>query len=195
LPGGILRWDPKAGFARKVTLLHGAAGIRVDFRGADAPRPAASRLFIEVSDAQEAAVRVIRAIIGHTAALALAGASKSWDAWFRSFITLSAGLPFWRHAIFDELHTIEQLPVYTVGDDYLSGADLRAKMGRWIVIKSSNWHDVKLRTWGLDGVLLSLREKRTSGDTTEVDLESACEPAPYAFNTDSSMDALYEALD
>ena len=181
LPGGILRWDPKAGFARKVRLLNGPAAVRADFRGANAPRPAANRLFIEASDAHDGAVRIIRAVIAHAVGLTSTGASPSWNSWFRTFINGSAELPFWRRAIFDELSTIEQLPVYRVGDDFITGAELRSRLGRWIVIESPNSRDVKLPTWGLNGHLLSVRDRRSSGELVEVDLETTRIPEPDVF--------------
>ncbi|HEV7764669.1 MAG TPA: ATP-binding protein [Thermoanaerobaculia bacterium] len=193
MPGGILRWDPKAGFARKVRILRGGAGVRVDFRGAHAPRPAASRLFVEASDAAEAAVAIIRAVIRHSAELAR-GATASWDRWFRSLIGESAKLPFWRRAIFEELDTIERMPVYRLGDQHVTRAELQAQFGRWVTVESNTSGDVRLQRWGLNAVLLGLKARKTAGTTVEVDLESAIAPKPEAFKVTPSYEYFYDDL-
>jgi hypothetical protein len=186
LPGGILRWDPKAGFARKVCLLDGAMGARVDFRGPHAPRPAASRLFVEAAHAEDAAVSVIRALIAHSASLVTVGATPSWKSWFRSFLRTSARLPFWRRAIFEELETIERLAVYKVSENYLTGAEVRERMGRWVVVESDDFRQVQIGRWGLNAILLGLKERRSSGEIVEVDFESALAPQPDVFEPDDS---------
>lgn len=192
LPGGILRWDPKAGFARKVRILRGAAGVRVDFRGANAPRPAASRLFVEASDAAEAAVAIIRAVITHSADLAAGGATPSWNWWFRSLIGESARLPFWRRAIFEELDTVERMPVYRLSDRHMTRAELLAKLGRWVTVASKKHGGVRLPTWGLNAVLLGLKARRESGEVVEVDLESAVAPSPETFKVTRPFEDLYD---
>ncbi len=192
LPGGILRWDPKAGFARKVRILRGAAGVRADFRGPNAPRPAASRLFVEASDAAEAAVAIIRAVIAHSAALAAGGNTGSWMWWFRSLISESARLPFWHRAIFEELDTIEAMPVYRLGDKHVARGELQAQLGRWVTVESKKSGDVRLATWGLNGVLLGLKARRSSGDVVEVDLESAVAPKPETFKASRPFEDEYE---
>jgi hypothetical protein len=194
LPGGILRWDPKAGFARKVRILRDTAGIRVDFRGANAPRPAASRLFVEASDAAMAAVAIIRAVIGHSAELAARSATASWNQWFRSLIGESAKLPFWRRAIFEELDTIERMPVYRLGDKHVTRAELQAQLGRWITIESNKSGDVRLQTWGLNAVLLGLKARKSAGEVVEVDVESAVAPAAETFKATSPFEDLYDEL-
>lgn len=190
LPGGILRWDPKAGFARRVRILRGAAGVRVDFRGANAPRPAASRLFVEASDAAESAVAIIRAVIGHAAELCARGANASWNRWFRSLIGDSAKLPFWRRAIFEELDMIERMPVYRLGDKHVTRAELQAQLGRWVTVESRKSADIRLQTWGLNAVLLGLKARKSAGEVVEVDLESAIAPSPETFKAASPFDNL-----
>jgi HD superfamily phosphodiesterase len=195
LPGGILRWDPKAGFARKVRILIGAAGVRADFRGPNAPRPAASRLFVEASDAAESAVAIIRAVIRHSVALAAGVNTGSWKWWFRSLIGESARVPFWRRAIFEELDTIEAMPVYRLRDKYVTREELQAQLGRWVTVESKKSGDVRLATWGLNGVLLGLKAQRSSGEAVQVDLESAVAPSPETFKASGLFEDLYEDFD
>jgi hypothetical protein len=194
LPAGILRWDPSAGFARKVRIFHGPVGLKIDFRGHGAPRPAASRLFVEAVDASDAAVALIRAVIRHAGNLASAGNTGTWHRWFRAFLSKSASLPYWHRAMLEELPALESLPVYRAGDVFLTGNEVRDRLGRWVTIESNQQTEIQMNSWsGLNYAMFALRPHKTVGETTVVDMETAVPPKNDSFHELGRFDSLFDA--
>lgn len=71
LPGGFVNWIPMEGKSLKLSLFPSPpSGMSVDMRGAQAPAPVASRLFVQAHEAEKTALALIRACLRHALELA-----------------------------------------------------------------------------------------------------------------------------
>lgn len=82
IPGGFASWRPGATSAQRVRFLEVPGGLRLDIRGADAPRPVSSRLYISASEAARTQSAISRACLLHATKIAQKspqnGAFRSW---------------------------------------------------------------------------------------------------------------------
>lgn len=96
LPGGIVRWDPMNGSAEKDEMLDLPGGLYVDAHGANAPVPAASRLFIDIKEAQKVRVPLARAFFQAACNMASQASFQcGWEAWLNGFVQSSMGRWIW----------------------------------------------------------------------------------------------------
>lgn len=87
LPAGIVSWEPQAGRAEPVRLLGSWGGVQIDLRGPSAPRPGASRLWVDLRDAEGFLCSFYRGLVRHGADLASEGSpDKPWRKWLRTLL-------------------------------------------------------------------------------------------------------------
>jgi hypothetical protein len=185
LPAGLVGWNPMNAYMKRIRLLAAPGGLRIDARSSNAPRPAASRLFVESSEAGKIGIPFARACLRHAGELAMQHAGDpEWRRWFFAFVYSSRGLLFWPEAVRQEIDLLEQLLKHRVWiadkSCSMSRADVVQKFGRWAPI--SHGERTK-RTEALDidsyetGWLLACRPKRKRpGKFWEVDMEDTIPP-------------------
>lgn len=83
LPSGIVKWSPLNATSQRVGMLPFFGGVRVDARGAQAPRPAAHRLFIPKEEIREFRQQFLCATLLHGLDLmAQNRRDRVWRRWF-----------------------------------------------------------------------------------------------------------------
>ncbi|MEA2600997.1 MAG: molecular chaperone HtpG [Acidobacteriota bacterium] len=94
LPAGIVEWSPLMATSERIGLLPFFGGVRVDIRGAQAPRPAAHRLFVPKAEARDFRRRYLHATLLHGAELVAqyGRRNKIWRRWFCELVEATAGL-------------------------------------------------------------------------------------------------------
>ena len=146
IPGGVARWQPAAGVAAPVELLHVPGGVYVDAHGPKAPVPAASRLFIVSSEADSLTIPFHRAAIRH--AINIVGSrtiEPEFRAWFSHLAFGGWAVPedsVERQAVLKDLSYLEERIPYVLESDtqqqFLLKKDLAERLSSpWIPDPSS----------------------------------------------------------
>jgi len=93
LPAGIVEWSPLTATSERTGILPFFGGVRVDVRGAQAPRPAAHRLFVPEIEARDFRHQYLHAALLHGVGLvAQHGRNEIWRRWFCELVAATARL-------------------------------------------------------------------------------------------------------
>lgn len=190
LPAGFLEWNPMTGSSSKLEILSIPGGAQIDMPDSNAPTPAASRLFIDASEAKKVVVPLIRATVRHVLELTSNKLSEPiWRRWIDSVSSSLTTLKFWDEVIAEEFELLESQVKYAIQSSneiiYLSRREVIDRYGRWVP-ESNSYADKQGKYVQTDGLyrsgatnlLLAFRNRRKVGDTAEVDMESWEMPQP-----------------
>jgi hypothetical protein len=187
LPGGLLEWKPMEGSSSKIQIMRTAGGIHLDVRGQHAPVPAASRLFVDVSQAGKVIVPFFRAALRHATELAANKLDEiGWGHWFDHFAGTIMGVPFWMLAVLEEYDLLESSIKYQLvtkeRTERLSRREVIDKYGQWAPLHNVRREGGKtvrfygVYKYGANAMLLAFKRRRKSGEEEEVDMNSFLVP-------------------
>nr|MDQ3745829.1 hypothetical protein [Acidobacteriota bacterium] len=176
-------WKPMEGSSSKVEIMGIAGGAQVDIRGANAPVPAASRLFVDTSEADKVTVPFLRATLRHTLELTSKKSDElSWRRWMNYLLTTVRTVPYWRWAVREEYDLLESSMKYAVVNEqrfeYLSRQEVIDRYGSWAPLHTSYKEgDKAIQLNGIyqdaiTDMLIAFKETRQSGRQTEINMSS-----------------------
>ncbi|HEX2059909.1 MAG TPA: ATP-binding protein, partial [Thermoanaerobaculia bacterium] len=175
LPAGITDWQPMQGTSERLRLIRFAGGFRVDDRRADAPEPAASRLYVDASGGARVAVPVGRALLRFAIDLFR---QHQDERWLEQFCDSANAPEYWDVIAFLEAPLVREhirhLVVHNdATDERWTEAQVRERWGNIVPIVTYNADDAGiLSEAGVNRLVLGRKERFERDGQWFVDLDS-----------------------
>jgi hypothetical protein len=178
LPAAITRWNPMTGKSERIDRMDFSAGFRVDDRRADAPTPAASRLFVDPVEGAIIGIPLSRAFLRHAADLLLRHPEAPiWSNWFAEFVESFRFHLYWPQAVWHEADLVLphlRFDIAARKKQDLDITQLRDEFGRYVeVVRDASWRRPSLPSNSSPvQILMACHEVVAIDGTFAVDLDT-----------------------